>query len=286
MTTLHVERADCQVLVEDLGRPGWAHLGVPRSGALDVLALATANRLVGNPEGYAGLEVLVGGLTVVPAGSVRIALTGAQLSLRIGGRAAPWGAAVSVPAGVRIEVDPAEGALRGWLVVAGGIDVPVVLGSRAFDTLSGLGPPPLQAGDVIPIGPIRPVPEGAGSAVPAPSPGSPVRLRLRLGPRDDWFTAGSIETMGQTDFAVSAASSRVAVRLRGEPLERRVSGELASEGLVSGAVQVPGDGQPLVFLADHPTTGGYPVVGVVESGDAATCAQLRPGDIVRFQVVR
>lgn len=286
MTTVRVEQADCQTVVEDLGRPGWAHLGVPHSGALDTSALSVANRLVGNPEGHAGLEVLLGGLALVADGSMRIALTGAPLSLRVGGRAAPWGTAVSVPARARIEVGPAPGALRGWLAVAGGIDTPVVLGSRSTDTLGGLGPPPLRVGDVMRVGPVGPAPEGAGAAVPAPGPGSPVVLRLRLGPRDDWFKAGSIETMGERDFEVSAASSRVAIRLRGEPLERRASGELASEGLVVGAVQVPGDGQPLVFLADHPTTGGYPVVGVVDPADLAHCAQLTPGDALRFRVVR
>lgn len=286
MTTLHVERAECQVLVEDLGRPGWAHLGVPHAGALDVRAMALANRLVANPEGWAGLEVLVGGLALVPVGSVRLALTGAQLSLCIAGRAAPWGTPVSVPAGVRIEVNPVPGALRGWLAVGGGIDVQAVLGSRSTDTFSGLGPPPIEAGAVLPVGEPRPATAGASSAVPSPMPDGPTVLRVRPGPRADWLTAASLRAMWGRPFEVAAASSRVAVRLRGEPLLRRVTRELASEGLVTGAVQVPADGQPLIFLADHPTTGGYPVVGVVHRDDLAVCAQLRPGDAVRFMPLR
>jgi biotin-dependent carboxylase-like uncharacterized protein len=279
---LRVERLDCQVLVEDLGRPGWAYLGVPPSGALDPASLALANRLVGNPEGHAGLEILLGDLTLVAEGSLRVALTGGQLPLRVDGRAAPWGTAVSVPAGSRIEVGRAAAALRCWLAVAGGVDVPPVLGSRSTDTLSGLGPAPPRAGDVLPVGDPPPGPEGAGSGVPRPAEEGPARLRLRIGPRDDWFTGSSLAALWASDLEVSPSSNRVAVRLRGEAVVRRVAGELASEGLVTGAVQVPGDGQPLIFLADRPTTGGYPVVGVVDPDDLPRCAQLRPGDVVRF----
>lgn len=286
MTGLRVERLDCQVLVQDLGRPGWAHLGVPPSGALDSVSLRLANRLVGNPEQAAGLEVLLGGMTLVAEGSVRVALTGGQLALRVDGRAVAWGSAVSVPAGSRVEVGRTAGGLRAWLAVAGGVDVPLVLGSRSADTLSGLGPEPVRTGDRLPIGPAPPAPQGAASAVPDPVPDGPVTLLLHLGPRDDWFTSGSLEGLGNAELEVSPLSSRVAVRLIGAPLVRRQAGELPSEGLVTGAVQVPGDGQPLVFLADRPTTGGYPVVGVVDQADLPRCAQLRPGDRVRFTPAR
>lgn len=282
MRALRVEQADCLVLVEDLGRRGYAHLGVPRSGALDKVALALANRLVGNAEDRAGLEVLVGGVRLLAEESVRIALTGAQLPLVAGGRPAPWGTAVSVAAGSQVEVRPGPGGLRSWLAVAGGIDVPATLGSRSTDVLSGLGPAALKAGDVLTVGP-APAPAGGwGQAVPArPQTGGAV-LRVRLGPRDDWFTDASLAALVSGWYEVSPSSNRVALRLRGEPLVRRAAGELASEGIVDGAIQVPGDGQPLVFLADHPTTGGYPVAGVVVDDDLAWCAQLRPGDRVRF----
>lgn len=285
MSGLLVERLDCLMLVEDLGRPGQAHLGVPPSGALDPAALALANRLVGNDANEAGLEILLGGLCLTALRSVRIALTGASMPLEVGDRAAPWGAPVSVAAGSRIQVGQATTGLRCWLAVGGGVDVPATLGSRSADTLSGLGPAPLAQGDVLPVGTARAgatAAEYPRSMSALASRGAATVLRMQRGPRDDWFTAASIATMLDSEYQVSTASDRVGVRLSGVPLVRRAAGELASEGLVTGAVQVPGDGQPIVFLADHPTTGGYPVVGVVEDDDLALCAQLRPGDAVRF----
>ncbi len=284
MSSLRVERCDCLVLVEDLGRPGYAHLGVPRAGALDPAALALANRLVGNRESEAGLEILLGGLCLAAQQSLRIALTGAPMLLWVGGRPAPLDAAVSVPAGSRIEVEPASSGLRSWLAVAGGLDVPETLRSRSADTLSGLGPAPLARGDVLEVGPSGPAAAAAEyprSAAARATSGATV-LRMLGGPRDDWFTPASLAAMLAADYRVTPSSDRVGVRLSGPRLVRRSNGELASEGLVLGAVQVPGDGQPLVFLADHPTTGGYPVVGVVEDDSLGLCAQLRPGDAVRF----
>lgn len=285
MSSLLVEDVDCLLLVEDLGRRGYAHLGVPRSGALDSAALAIANRLVGNAECLAGLEVMMGGVRLVAQRSVRIALTGARMPLSIEGRLAPHGTAVSVVGGMRIELGRAPTGLRSWLAVAGGIDVPPTLGSRSSDLLSGLGPAPLRSGDVVPVGQAGPVAaagEFAALASTEPELGAVSTLTMRPGPRADWFTPHSRALMLRSRYRVSPASSRVAVRLTGFPLAREIGGELGSEGLVTGAVQVPGDGQPLIFLADHPTTGGYPVVGVVDDDAVALCAQLRPGDRVAF----
>jgi biotin-dependent carboxylase-like uncharacterized protein len=191
-----------------------------------------------------------------------------------------------VPAGSLVEVGRHPGALRCWLAVGGGIEVPETLGSRSTDTMSGLGPPPVRTGDTLPVGAGSPGGFDGGEAVPPPEPGRPVAVRLRAGPRDDWFEEGSIAALLREEYEVSASSDRVGVRLRGTALVRRVAGELPSEGVVTGAVQVPGDGRPLIFLADHPTTGGYPVVGVVPRDDLAVCAQLRPGDVVRFVAAR
>jgi allophanate hydrolase subunit 2 len=157
-----------------------------------------------------------------------------------------------------------------------------VLGSRATDTLSGLGPPVLRTGDVLPVGP----PGGAPAPVwfsprPAVAAG-PVRLRVRLGPRDDWFTRSALTTFTTATYAVSPLSDRIGARLTGPPLARTSTGELPSEGIVLGAVQVPPDGQPLVFLANHPTTGGYPVIAVVDEPDLPLLAQARPGTTVTF----
>ncbi|GAB4056578.1 5-oxoprolinase subunit C family protein [Catellatospora paridis] len=266
--------------VQDLGRVGYAELGVTRSGALDAGALRLANRLVGNPESDAGIEFTYGGATLRAHTSVWCALTGAPAPLSVDGRPAPYGVAFGLPAGARLEIGLPRHGIRSYLAVSGGVAVPPVLGSRSTDTLSGIGPDPLRSGRVLPVGP---VPIGAGGYgvdfVPASAPGEEIRLRVRLGPRGDWFSdAGELlrhaYTVGQGD--------RIGVRLDGPPLARAVSGELPSEGLLAGAIQVPGDGRPLVFLADHPTTGGYPVVGVVHPADLGLLAQARPGTRVFF----
>jgi biotin-dependent carboxylase-like uncharacterized protein len=281
---LHVQRAAPQLLVEDLGRGGWAHVGVPPSGALDPVALALANRLVGNPEGAAGLEILLGGCQLVAERSLRIALTGARLPLWVDAVPKPWGTAVSVRRGQLIEVGTSPSGLRSWLAVGGGVEAPHTLGSRSTDTLTGLGPSPLVAGDLVPVGP-APAAGGHGEAVPGAQSSGPSRLRVRLGPRDDELTDESVAAFLSGTYEVSSRSDRVGVRLEsldGSRLIRSGAGEMDSEGLVTGAVQVPSGGQPLIFLADHPVTGGYPVVAVVDAADVRRCAQLRPGESVVF----
>lgn len=281
---LRVTKKSPQLLVEDQGRPGWAHLGVPASGALDRSSLALANRLVGNCEAAAGLEIAVGGCSFVAEQAMRIALTGAVLPLRVAGRPCGWGEAISVRAGQPIEVGTSPAGLRGWLAVAGGLACPPVLGSRSTDTLTGIGPAPVETGDTLEIGTAEKG-VGHGNAVPDPYRPGPCRLRTRLGPRSDWFTADAVAALLSEEYVVSADSDRIGLRLQsasGVPLQRRTHDELPSEGVVLGAVQVPAGGQPLVFLADHPVTGGYPVIGVVDPVDVSRCAQLRPGDLVSF----
>lgn len=283
MALLTVLDAGPLTLVQDQGRPGWAHLGVPPSGALDPEALALANRLVGNDPGRAGLEVLLGGLRMRAEQSVRVAVTGGLTELRVGGQPRPWGESVSVAAGETIELGRSVDGLRGWLAVAGGIRADEVLGSASSDTLTRLGPRALGSGDVLEVGPPDARP-GTGSAVPRRY--HPLtRLRVRLGPRDDWFTDEARQRLVRDTYEVAPDSDRVGIRLRSATegrLERARSEELPSEGIVTGAVQVPASGQPLVFLADHPVTGGYPVIAVVEADDLWQCAQLRPGDRVSF----
>lgn len=276
---IEVVRAGALTTVQDLGRPGWAHLGVPRAGALDRPALRLANRLAGNADDAAALETTLTGCAIRLRTAGMVAVTGAGAAVWVGGRPAAFAAAVPVPAGAVVELGPAEHGVRSYLAVAGGIAVEPVLGSRSADTLAGLGPPPLRAGDTLPLGPPRPAPPGV-DAVPVTSPPDEIRLGLMLGPRDDWFTAAAVSTLLDTAYTVSPVSNRVAARLSGPRLARARGGELPSEGIVLGAVQVPGDGRPLVFLNDHPTTGGYPVIGVV--ADVTPLAQARPGTTVRF----
>lgn len=267
--------------VQDLGRPGYAHLGVPRSGAVDQPALRLANRLVGNPEGAAGLETTLTGLRVRLRSSGRIAVTGAEALVTVGGRAVAWGSAVSVPAGAEVVLGPATRGLRSYLAVAGGVEVEPVLGSRATDLLSGLGPAPLSAGDLLPVGTAG----AAGAEAEAVPRFPPPVLGLHLGPRADWFTQAALSALDGSAYEVGPASNRIGLRLTGTPIARAREDELPTEPMVLGAVQVPPSGQPVVFLADHPTTGGYPVIGVVRAADLPVCAQARPGDRLTLRVL-
>ncbi|MFF2524558.1 5-oxoprolinase subunit C family protein [Streptomyces liangshanensis] len=278
---LTVLRAGALTTVQDLGRYGQAHLGVPRSGALDPPALRLGNRLVGNPEGAAALETTLDGCTVRPRHTVEVAVTGAPCGVSVAGRPVAWGQSVRVPAGAVLDVGPAVSGVRSYLAIGGGVAVEPVLGSRSTDLLSGLGPAPLRDGTVLALGP-RGRPAPPADAVPAPAPPAELTLRVRLGPRDSWFTAAALRTFASAVYRVSSASNRIGLRTEGPALDRAVTGELPSEGMVLGAVQVPPDGLPLVFLADHPTTGGYPVVAVVREADLATAAQAVPGTPVRF----
>ncbi|MGA4959101.1 5-oxoprolinase subunit C family protein [Streptomyces lavendulocolor] len=280
-----VVRAGALTTVQDRGRPGHAHLGVPRSGALDPCASALVNRLVGNPADAAVLETTVDGCAVRPRCAVTVAVGGAPCAVRVDGRPAAWGAPVRVPAGAVLEVGRAVRGLRSYVAFAGGVAAEAVLGSRSTDLLSGLGPAPLRDGTVLPLGP-RPASAAGSDAVPWPAAPGELVLRARLGPRDDWFTAAALRLFSTRAYRVSPASNRIGLRTEGPPLERAVTGELPSEGMVLGAVQVPPDGRPVVFLADHPTTGGYPVVAVVRERDLAAAAQAVPGTTVRFIPVR
>ena len=269
--------------VQDQGRRGFAHLGVPRSGALDQAAARYANRLVGNPEDAAVLETTLGGVSLRMDGATAVAVTGAPASVTVGGRPGPFAEPVRIRAGETVVVGPAASGLRSYVAFSGGVDVEPVLGSRSTDTLSGLGPSPLIAGARLPLGEPVGDPRHVDVPVVLRHP-EDVRVRLALGPRLDWFTEDALARLTGSTYTVSPDSNRVGVRLDGEPLERHRRTELPSEGLVLGAVQVPASGKPLVFLNDHPTTGGYPVVGVVAPADLAVCAQLRPGATVRFVV--
>ncbi|MFI5975779.1 biotin-dependent carboxyltransferase family protein [Streptomyces sp. NPDC051452] len=282
---LVVVRSGALTTVQDRGRPGYAHLGVPRSGALDPPAAALANRLVGNGPDSAVLETTLDGCALRPRSTVTVAVTGAPCPVRVSGRPAAWGAPVVVPAGELLEVGTTTAGVRAYLGVGGGVAVEPVLGSRATDLLSGLGPPPLTDGTLLPLG----APAGAPArvdGVPQPCPPAELVLRVAPGPRADWFTAGAVRDLTTRVYRVSSAGNRIGLRTEGPALERARPGELPSEGMVLGAVQVPPDGRPVVFLADHPTTGGYPVIAVVRAADLPAAAQAVPGTPVRFVPVR
>ncbi|KAB2380989.1 5-oxoprolinase subunit C family protein [Actinomadura montaniterrae] len=280
---IEVVRPGPLATVQDLGRPGLAHLGVPRSGAADERALRLANRLVGNPEGAACVEFTFGGGSVRFHVDAWVAVTGAPLPVCIDGRTHGTNAPCHVRRGAVLELSTPSLGLRSYLAVRGGITVDSVLGSRSTDLLSGLGPAPLSPGTRLPVGPAANLGAITVDVAPVPRmPETPV-LRILAGPRGDWFTDDAMATLTSTPYQVSPDSNRVGVRLDGPPLARSRGGELGSEGMVTGSIQVPPSGLPIIFLADHPTTGGYPVVAVLAAASVPDAAQLRPGQHVRFR---
>ncbi|GMA41581.1 hypothetical protein GCM10025883_36260 [Mobilicoccus caccae] len=283
MSSLEVVATGPRALVQDMGRPGLARLGVGRSGAADRASHALAQRIVGNTEEAAGIEVTLGGLKLRANGPMLIAVTGAPVPMTVAGRQHSTGELVHLRDGDELALGMCGSGLRAYLAVRGGIDVSPELGSRSTDTLSGLGPTPLAAGDVLPVGEMtQALPALDAVSLPA-LPASPVELRIAPGPRLDWIESRAALS-GQT-WQVSSRSDRIGVRLEGEAVSRHPdmrSRELQSEGVVRGSIQVPAGGEPVLFLADHPVTGGYPVAAVVLDADVDRAAQVRPGDAVRL----
>ncbi|NVN00312.1 carboxyltransferase domain-containing protein [Arthrobacter sp. SDTb3-6] len=296
---LLVVHAGLQSLIQDLGRPGLGELGVSAAGAVDPSAARQANRLVGNQAGDAVIENLMGSLALTAESDQVLAVTGARTTLHItpsdpdrSERSPAQDAPFALLAGETLTLGPATEGLRCYLGVRGGIAAEPVMGSRSTDLMSGIGPDPLAAGLRIPVGPAR----GAhvvGAPEPAtlrPAPASGVAtLRITPGPRDDWFGPAGMDVLTGQNWRVGAASNRIGVRLElddgGTPVPRIRDGELASEGVVWGALQVPPSGLPVLFLADHPVTGGYPVIAAVVPEDLGAAAQLPPGTRVRFALI-
>jgi biotin-dependent carboxylase-like uncharacterized protein len=277
-----VLRTGPMTVLKDGGRIGHAALGVAPSGAADRSAYDRANRLVGNPPDAAVLECTLGGLRVRFDAPAVVALTGTDAALTVAGRRIEAEQAAEVPAGAEVTLGMPRRGLRSYLAVRGGIDVPPVLGSRSTDHLAGVGPPRPAAGDVLPIGPEPQAPPPAAAPAAPPPDQDPIVLEVDLGPRDDWFTPEAVTAFLGSEFTVTPAGNAVGLRLDGPVLARRRTGELPSEGVVRGSVQVPPDGRPIVFQADHPVTGGYPVIAVLTPGAADLAAQIRPGRRVRF----
>lgn len=290
---LRIEDPGLLALVQDLGRPGRAAIGVTESGAMDRAALERANRAVGNPPAAAGIECLNGGLVVRAERTLIAAVAGAACELRIedpggGRRVVLADAPFELRGGQTLRLGDALRGLRCYLAVRGGIAGPSELGSLAHDSLSGLGTAPLRTGDALRVGAEPASPVGGPQRAPAACDG-PAVLRLVPGPRNAWFAAGELDRLCARVWRATPQSNRIGVRLAAEDgsagLQRVREGELPSEGAVRGALQVPPSGLPVLFLADHPVTGGYPVIGVVVDEDLDLAGQLRPGDPVRFRAV-
>ena len=288
MSGVEVLATGPQALVEDLGRPGCTWIGVGRSGAADRGSLRLANRALGNEEGAAAVEVLLGGLRVRVTGEpVWLCVTGAPCAVTVGEREVGSHAVARAHHGEEVRIGAPRAGLRSYLAVRGGLAVDPVLGSRSHDVMAALGPPPLAPGQVLPVGAGRGGPPGA-DVLPAPSlppDGEPMLLRVVRGPRDD--RVNDVEALVATPWTTAEASNRIGLRLEGDPLVPREGARpLPSEGAWRGAVQVPPAGQPVLFLPDHPVTGGYPVVAVVVDADVDRAAQARPGQPIRLAWAR
>ncbi|MFC0337678.1 sensor histidine kinase inhibitor, KipI family [Kushneria avicenniae] len=290
---LEVVQPGLQSLFQDLGREGQTDQGVSGAGAMDRGALRSANRIVGNPSNATVIETALGGLSLRCHHPAIVAVTGAETAVSI---KTAEGARLDVRCWEPIEL--AEGdtlrlgaptaGLRSYLALRGGFDVAPVLGSTATDTLAKLGPEPLQRDDIL---------HPAGLAVTAlslnespahalPRAGESITLDIVMGPRSDWFTEQALALLCDQDWQVTPRSDRVGIRLEGEhSLTRQQSAELPSEGTVTGALQVPASGQPVLFLADHPLTGGYPVIACVADHHLDLAGQIPPGATVRFHPI-
>ncbi|MCU1565187.1 MAG: urea amidolyase [Pseudarthrobacter sp.] len=302
-----------QSLIEDLGRHGHGGLGVSTAGALDRSSLRRANRIMGNQPSAAVMETVAGGLRVQAVGDQVLAVTGAPVALTIappsdvpgvggagasragdsmagdGGRYgqmrnAPMATAFALLDGEVLTLGAPERGFRTYLAVRGGVDTQPVLGSRSTDTMSGIGPPPLAAGGFIEAGKATSSNVVGNPEVQPDYPDTGVTvLDIVPGPRDDWFDAAALDSLCGQDWTVTPRSNRVGMRLDGKPLERSRKGELASEGTVAGALQIPPEGLPVLFLADHPITGGYPVVAVVVDHQLDVAGQVPIGGRIRFR---
>ncbi|MGP0225005.1 5-oxoprolinase/urea amidolyase family protein [Paenarthrobacter sp. NCHU4564] len=298
---LRVLNPGAQSLIQDLGRKGFGPLGVSAAGALDRASLRRGNRLVGNPSSAAAIETVNGGLVVEAVGDQVIAVTGAPTTLTIqppswvdhdGGARQGAGRTVAMTTpfalldGEVLSLGAPDTGFRNYVAIRGGVDVPEVLGSRSSDTMSGIGPAPLRIGSRVPAGRLT-----ASTVVGSPElqpdfPGTDVTvLDVVPGPRADWFDQAAIDSLYSQEWLVTPQSNRVGMRLDGTPLQRARQGELPSEGTMAGAVQMPPAGLPVLFLADHPITGGYPVIGVVVDGHLDRAAQVPIGGRIRFRPV-
>jgi biotin-dependent carboxylase-like uncharacterized protein len=286
MPSLEILHTGPLALVQDLGRVGLAHLGVTRSGAADRRAHTLANRLVANPDDRATIEVTMGGFAArVHGGDIDIAVTGADAGAAVGSTVFGANSIQHVRNGELIALGVPQTGLRSYLAVRGGIDVAPVLGSRSHDVLSGIGPAPLQPGDVLPIADHTEQYPELDQAPVAPIADQLVELTVIPGPRDDWIA--DADALVHTAWVASDRSDRVGMRLQGSPLAHRDPGrQLPSEGATRGAIQVPPNGLPVILGPDHPVTGGYPVIGVIADRDIDKVAQVRPGQQVRLRWTR
>lgn len=287
-----VVRSGLLTTVQDPGRFGYQRFGMPVGGAMDRVALRLANHLVGNPDQTAALEITVTGPELVFESDAVIALTGAGLSPTINGAPVPPWTTLRVTRGSLLSFGERQSGARTYLAVSGGIDVPLVLGSRSTHLPSktgGVKGRALVKGDVLIGGPpSSKIGRLVGRTIPPsvrPPYSSAPTLRVVLGPQTDCFTADAVETLVHGRYTVTPQSDRMGYRLSGPPLVHAASADILSDATPPGAVQVPANQQPILLMADRQTTGGYPKIAVVITADLPLAAQLLPGDTIVFNVI-
>ncbi len=270
------------ITVQDGGRVGVAHLAIPTSGAFDKYSHDLANRIVGNAHSAATVESLRSSFSLISESECVLAVTGAPVNVRIDGVQLHMNAALHVPAGVTVEITSVHLAMRTYVAVRGGFVGDAVIGSQSYDELSKLGTSPLRSGSQLAVGNDyeREV-TSAHAVVKGVHLSSHFVAEVSIGPRWEMFPEAQ-QLFSQT-FTVSGQCNRIAVRLEGYSFSWDTDARLPSEGVVYGAIQIPVDGQPLIFGPDHPTTGGYPVIGVVSESDMSVIAQLPPGATLQFK---
>jgi KipI family sensor histidine kinase inhibitor len=295
VVALKVLASPMPALFQDLGRFGQTGQGVSSSGALDLGALKAANRIAGNPVDFACLEITLGGFSFEITGRAVLGITGAPCPILIrdtSGRVqtAETYQPISLEPGDIVTLGQAPKGMRSYLAIRGGFAVKPVLGSASTDTLAIVGPDPVSAGTVLTIETetkgLMPVSLNEIPAFYHPASGETVILDVIMGPRSDWFTETGIASISQQLWTMTPQSNRVGIRLSGlVPLERKDKAELPSEGTATGAIQVPHSGQPVLFLADHPLTGGYPVIGTVAEYHLDLAGQIPVNAKIRFRPV-
>jgi antagonist of KipI len=269
--------------VQDLGRWGHQHEGVPVAGPMDWYSHCVANRLVGNPDASAALEVTLVGPELTANADIVCAVAGAIFELTCDGAPVPHGAPFAVRRGARLRFGARSAGARATLAVAGGLDVDAVLGSRATSLISRMGPlggRPLAAGDTLPIGEPRRADGRSPRRLPLPREGT--RLRVMLGPHSDRFTDDAVATFRAGRYLVTQESNRMGYRLDGALLARADTTDMLSDATPMGSLQVPPSGLPILLMADRQTTGGYPKIATVITADLPLAGQLAPGDWIEF----
>ena len=278
--------------IQDRGRYGFQRFGVPVSGAMDTFALRAANLLAGNDQGAAALEMTVLGPRIKFLNDTWFALAGADLSPALDGLPVPSWQTISAKKDSVLSFQGAQDGMRAYLAVAGGIDVPLVMGSRSTYTkavMGGFEGRPLKAGDVLSSFDVASGAEFVELKLPehiqAPTYGHKHQVRVILGPQEKAFTSSGIDTFLSSEYTVTVQSDRMGYRMEGPVIEHVSGPDIVSDGIPLGAIQVPGDGRPIVLLTDRGTTGGYTKIATVISTDIGIFAQALPGDTVTFEAI-